>query len=145
MGRRLLKGEPVPINGATEMDRCTTMLAATALGIAPNNVPHTAVAGGVSIPTPIPGLIIDVPFAFVPSTGTACIGIGGGVGTPGVSGGVVYSQQNIVNVLSGWSVSGSVQSGPYGGQGMRNSSGVAIGNSMGSPGSSITGSYSWCF
>jgi RHS repeat-associated protein len=111
----------------------------------PNNIAHIALAGAFAFGTPIPYVIVDIPVAFIPSTRTFCIGIGGGVGTPGVNVGVVGSTQNIQNVLQGGSISGSVQSGLQGVQGMKNSSGSAIGNSLGSPGGSITGSYSVCF
>jgi RHS repeat-associated protein len=112
---------------------------------APNNVAHTALAGSFNIPTPIPGVIIDIPLAIIPSTHKFCAGIGGGVGSPGFSGGVVYSSQNIEGVLSGYSTSGSGQAGAFGSQVIVNSSGIAGGNSVGSPGAAITGSYSWCF
>jgi RHS repeat-associated protein len=111
---------------------------------APNNTPHTAVAGSVAFPI-APGVVGDIPFVWIPSTGKVCIGIGGGTGSPGVNAGGVYSSANIENVLSGASVSVAAQSGALGGQTIQNNSGIAVGNSMGSPGASLTVTYSWCF
>jgi RHS repeat-associated protein len=112
--------------------------------VAPNNVAHTAVAGSVAIPV-IPAVVVDIPFAVIPSTHKVCLGIGGGVGSPGINAGLVHSSQNIQNVLSGASVSFAAQAGWWGVQTIQNNSGLAVGNSMGSPGASLTVTYSWCF
>ena len=109
-----------------------------------SNTAHTAVAGSVAIPIS-PGVVADIPFAWVPSTKKVCLGIGGGTGSPGLNVGGVYSSTNIENVLSGASVSVAAQSGAVGGQTIHNNSGIAVGNSMGSPGASVTVTYSWCF
>jgi hypothetical protein len=97
------------------------------------------------LPTPIPAVIISIPIAYIPGTKEVCLGIGAGFGSPGANGGVVGSDGNIENVLSGFSVSGSFQGGVLGAQAHGNSSGMAGGNSMGTPGASLTASYSWCF
>lgn len=75
-----------------------------------NNIAHTAVAGSIAFPI-APGIVGDIPFALIPSTGKICLGIGGGTGSPGVNVGGVYSSANIQNVLSGASVSVAGQSG----------------------------------
>ena len=112
---------------------------------APSNTPaHTAVAGSVALPV-APGIVVDIPFAVIPSTGKICLGFGGGVGSPGVNVGAVYSSQNIESVLSGASVSVAGQAGWWGAQWIHNTSGIAAGNSMGSPGVSLTVSGSVCF
>jgi hypothetical protein len=112
---------------------------------APNNGPaHTAVAGSVALPV-APGIVVDIPFAVIPSTGKICLGFGGGVGSPGVNIGAVYSSQNIESVLSGASVSVAGQAGWWGAQWIHNTSGIAAGNSMGSPGVSLTVTGSVCF
>jgi len=109
-----------------------------------SNIAHTAVAGSVAIPVS-PGVVVDIPFALIPSTKKVCIGAGGGTGSPGVNVGAVNSSANIQKVLSGASVSVAAQSGFVGGQTIQNNNGTAAGNSMGSPGASVTVTYSWCF
>ena len=113
-------------------------------GIVRNSTPHVAFAGSVALPI-APGIIFDIPFAQVPSTGTVCLGAGGGFGSPGVNVGLVYSSANIEDVLAGPSVSVSGQAGWWGGQWIHNTSGIAFGNSAGSPGVSVTATYSLCF
>jgi RHS repeat-associated protein len=99
-----------------------------------NNGPaHTAVAGSFTLPI-APGIVFAIPWAVIPSTGRICVGAGGGFGSPGVNGGVVRSSQNVESVVSGPSVSVAGQSGYWGGQWIHNTSGIAAGNSMGSPG-----------
>jgi len=116
-------------------------------GSSGNTAPHYAIAGSIGIPTPIPVIQIVVPLAWVPSTNTKCAGIGAGISTPGrtFSGGLVRSDQDIVGVLGGWSISGSAQDGPYGIQTMRNSSGTARGNSAGTQGAGVSATWSWCW
>lgn len=118
---------------------------APTISAAPSNVAHGALAGSINLPTPIPGVIIDIPVAYIPATKRVCLGIGAGLGTPGASGGVVGSDRNIEGVLSGFSLSGSFQGGVMGAQVMGNSNGMAGGNSMVTPGASVTATYSWCF
>ena len=113
-------------------------------GNSSNQVPHFAIAGSVAFPI-APGIIWQIPFAQVPSTGTLCLGLGGGFGSPGFNAGAVYSSANIEDVLSGPSVSVSGQAGLWGGQSIHNMSGLAIGNSIGTPGFSVAVSYSECF
>ena len=105
-------------------------------GNSSSQVPHWAIAGSVALPI-APGIIWQIPFAQVPSTGTLCLGLGGGFGSPGFNGGAVYSSANIEDVLSGPSVSVSGQAGLWGGQSIHNMSGLAIGNSIGTPGFSV--------
>jgi hypothetical protein len=116
------------------------------IGPAPtaSNLAHTAVAGAVSLPIS-PGVVFAIPFAWIPSTSTICLGLGGGLGSPGFNVGVVHSSQNIQNVLSGPSVSVAGQSGLWGAQWVHNTSGIAAGNSMGTPGVSLTVTGSACF
>lgn len=113
---------------------------------APGGGSKTAVAGSVTFPI-APGIVGTVPFAFIPN-GDMCLGLGGGFGSPGfgINGGVVHTTaNNIEDVLSGPSVSAAAQSGYIGAQTSHNSAGLAVGNSMGTPGVSLTVSYSVCF
>lgn len=102
--------------------------------------PKTAAAGSFTFPI-APGIVGTVPFAFIPN-GRMCLGLRGGFGSPGfgLNGGVVHTSSGggIESVLSGASVSVAAQSGPIGVQTSHNSAGLAVGNSMGTPGVSLT-------
>jgi len=116
-------------------------------GIAPNNnkPPKTAFSGSLSFPI-APGITGSVPVAI--TNNAACVGLGAGFGSPGwgVNGGIVHTTaNNIVDVLEGASVSFAAQSGFLGVQWSHNNSGIAVGNSIGTPGISLTVSYSVCF
>jgi RHS repeat-associated protein len=112
---------------------------------APPSDPKSAFSGSVSFPV-LPGVLVSFPVAI--TNNATCVGIGGGFGSPGfgINGGIVHtSSSNIVNVLSGASVSVGATSGWWGLQWSHNSAGIAAGNLMGTPGVSLTVSYSWCF
>jgi len=110
------------------------------------------IAGSVSGIVPVAyvgGLGPTVQLAFS-SQGWGCIGPGGAIGSVGkafnfgpLTGGDLG---NARNVLSGWSVSVGAQSpNPLvGAQAMANSSGWLYGPTGGTPGWSLSGSYSFC-
>jgi hypothetical protein len=105
--------------------------------------PKSAFSGAVSIPA-LPGVIISIPVAV--TNNATYVGFGGGFGSPGVDFGIVHTtSSNIVDVLSGPSVSVGATTGWFGIQWSHNPSGIAAGNLMGSPGASLTVSYSVCF
>ena len=115
--------------------------------IAPNNnkPPKAAFSGSLSFPI-APGITGSVPVAI--TNNATCVGLGVGFGSPGwgVNGGIVHTAaNNIVDVLEGASVSFAAQSGFLGVQWSHNNSGIAAGNSIGTPGISLTVSYSVCY
>jgi hypothetical protein len=83
------------------------------------------------------------------SQGWGCVGGGGAIGSVGkafnfgpITGGDLGNAQN---VLSGWSVSTGWQSVPsVGAQATGNSSGLLYGPAFGTPGWSLSGTYSFC-
>lgn len=132
--------------GLVFYDVPTSQISAPSKPAAPTKKPpQSAVAGAVSLPI-APGIIWSIPFAFIPN-GDACLGLGVGFGSPGINaGGVTTSASNIEDVLGGPSVAVTAQPwGIGGGQTSHNSSGLAYGNSFGTPGASLTVSYSVCF
>jgi len=107
--------------------------------------PTSAFSGALSIPL-LRGVLIVVPVAI--TSKEVCLGLGGGFGSPGfgVDAGIIHTaSSNIVDVLEGASVSVGAASGWLGVQWSHNASGIAAGNLMGTPGVSVTVSYSVCF
>jgi hypothetical protein len=98
-----------------------------------------------SIPV-APGITRSIPFAFIPN-GDICLGIGVGFGSPGINGGAITTTAgSIEDVPGGPGVAVTAQPFGLGGaQTSHNANGLAIGNSVGTPGASVTMSYSVCF
>jgi hypothetical protein len=106
----------------------------------------------VLIPTDIPGIGVGPAFgvSYIPSSHQVCVGLGGGVGTGGkaVNGGPLIhgNSNNAGAILSGFSWTGSGQATPLMGyQAIYNGSGALGGPTVGTPGVSLTGTYSKCF